>query len=82
MWDSVPSISLLQLIDSLDGCNNTINWSTNDQAQIIILQTYYVKIKFSGESSDAGKSGRKEKTTRSNVDGLSCNGKGRPERPD
>ena len=48
---------------------------TNDQAEIILLQTHDAKTQLSGEGSNAGKGGKKEKKriTNSKVDGLSFN---------
>lgn len=47
---------------------------TNEQAQIILFQTYYVKTWFSGEGPNTGKGGRKKKKMMmigNKVDGFS-----------
>lgn len=62
---------------TMDHQTNQTTQNKMDQAQIIILWLYYVKMQLSGEGSNARKSRRKEKrTTRSKVDGLGYSGNG------
>lgn len=48
-----------------------LNQGTNDQAQIILHWTHYAKTQLSGEGSNTGKGGRKEKMMISNKGSLS-----------